>query len=108
MVNHHAATRGIKPPLSAQRHAETIPERMPSRTVLEALYNTDQWSGWTRHFGPPGRLSSQIEDRQRRCVLTTFAIGCGLNGATARKSRPRSLNYPQAWQPFYKKLLSTP
>jgi hypothetical protein len=49
---------GIKPPLSAQQLAEAIQERMPSRSVLEALYNTDRWSGWTRNFGPPGRLSS--------------------------------------------------
>jgi TnpA family transposase len=77
--------RGIKPPLSAQQLAEVIQERMPPRSVLEALYNTDRWSGWTRHFGPPGRLSSQIEDRQRRCVLTTFAVGSGLGAAQAAR-----------------------
>ena len=76
---------GIKPPLSAQQLAEAIQERMPTRTVLEALYNTDRWSGWTRHFGPPGRLSSQIEDRQRRCVLTTFAVGSGLGPTQAAR-----------------------
>ena len=58
---------------------------MPTRTVLEALYNTDRWSGWTRHFGPPGRLSSQIEDRQRRCILTTFAVGSGLGATQAAR-----------------------
>jgi len=77
--------KGVRPPLSAQQLAEAIQERMPTRSVLEALYNTDRWNGWTRHFGPPGRLSSQIEDRQRRYVLTTFAVGSGLGAAQAAR-----------------------
>jgi hypothetical protein len=36
---------------------------MPNRTVLEALSNVERWSGFARHFGPPGRLSAQIEDQ---------------------------------------------
>lgn len=76
---------GITPPQSARDLAEAIQERMPSRTVLEALHNVDRWSGFTRHFGPPGRLSSQIEDRQSRNVLTTFAIGSGLGAAQAAR-----------------------
>jgi hypothetical protein len=50
--------RGRKPPLSAQQLTEAIQERMPTRSVLKALYNTDRWSGWTHHFGPPGRLNA--------------------------------------------------
>jgi TnpA family transposase len=73
----------IKPPRSAVDLAEAIQDRMPSRTVLEALFNADRWCGFTRHFGPPGRLSSQIDDRQSRNVLTTFAIGSGLGPTQA-------------------------
>lgn len=76
---------GITPPKSAKELAETIQERMPTRTVLEALYNVERWSGFARHFGPPGRLSSQIDDRQRRSVLTAFALGSGLGPAQAAR-----------------------
>ena len=48
--------KGVQPPRSATDLARAIQDRMPNRTVLEALFNVDQWSGFTRHFGPPGRL----------------------------------------------------
>ncbi len=76
---------GITPPQSARDLAEAIQERMPSRTVLEALHNVERWSGFTRNFGPPGRLGSQIEDHQSRTILTTFAIGSGLGPAQAAR-----------------------
>jgi hypothetical protein len=61
---------GITPPQSAKDLADTIQDRMPNRTVLEALSNVERWSGFARHFGPPGRLNAQIEDQPRRCVRT--------------------------------------
>jgi len=76
---------GITPPQSAKDLAETIQNRMPNRTVLEALYNVERWSGFTRHFGPPGRLNAQIDDQRRRGVLTTFAVGSGLGAAQAAR-----------------------
>jgi TnpA family transposase len=76
---------GITPPPSARDLADTIQDRMPNRTVLEALSNVERWSGFARHFGPPGRLSAQIEDQSRRCVLTAFAIGSGLGAAQAAR-----------------------
>ena len=76
---------GMTPPQSAKDLADTIQDRMPNRTVLEALSNVDRWSGFARHFGPPGRLNAQIEDQPRRCVLTTFAIGSGLGAAQATR-----------------------
>jgi TnpA family transposase len=77
--------KGIRPPRSAKELAQTIQDRMPNRTVLEALFNVDQWSGFTRHFGPPSRLSSQLEDPETRSVLTTFAYGCGLGANQAAR-----------------------
>lgn len=76
---------GIAPPQSARDLAEAIQERMPSRTVLEALHNVERWSQFTRNFGPPGRLSSQIEDHQSRSILATFAIGSGLGPTQAAR-----------------------
>jgi len=76
---------GITPPQSAKDLADTIQDRMPNRTVLEALSNVERWSGFARHFGPPGRLSAQIEDQPRRCVLTAFAFGSGLGPAQAAR-----------------------
>jgi Tn3 transposase DDE domain len=76
---------GITPPQSAKDLADTIQDRMPNRTVLEALSNLERWSGFARHFGPPGRMNAQIEDQPRHCVLTAFAIGSGLGPAQAAR-----------------------
>jgi TnpA family transposase len=74
-----------KPTASALALEKALLERLPQRTILEALYNTDQWTGWTRHFGPPGRLAPQIDNPSMRYVLTGFAYGCGLGPTQASR-----------------------
>jgi TnpA family transposase len=58
---------------------------MPERAVLEAISNTEHWTQWGRHFGPPSRLGPQIKDASDRYVLTAFAYGCGLGPTQAAR-----------------------
>lgn len=74
-----------KPPDSALALEKVLLERLPRRTILEALYNTDQWTHWSRHFGPPARIAPQLDDPARRYVLTSFAYGCGLGPMQASR-----------------------
>lgn len=69
--------RRILPP-SHDALTGLLDKHLPVRGILEALYNTDQWTSWTRHFGPPSRIATQMDDPTMRYVLTTFAYGCGL------------------------------
>ena len=74
-----------KPTDSALELEKVLLERLPRRTILEALYNTDQWTQWTRHFGPPARIAPQFDNPARRYVLTSFAYGCGLGPTQASR-----------------------
>ena len=74
-----------KPTESAFALEKVLLERLPRRTILEALYNTDQWTQWTRHFGPPARIAPQIDSPARRYVLTVFAHGSGLGPTQASR-----------------------
>ncbi len=78
-------TSADSPPESALELEDMLLNRLPPRTILEALYNTDRWTGWTRHFGPPGRIAPQIDNPSRRYILTTFAYGCGLGATQATR-----------------------
>jgi hypothetical protein len=74
-----------KPTESALALEKVLLERLPRRTILEALYNTDQWTQWTRHFGPPARIAPQIDNPAQRYVLTSFTYGCGLGPTQASR-----------------------
>jgi hypothetical protein len=39
-------------PDSATELEQNIIDRLPPRTILEALHNTDRWTRWTQQFGP--------------------------------------------------------
>lgn len=72
-------------PASLRELEANLERRLPQRDVLEALYNADRWTGWSRHFRPPGRVRSQIDDPTTRSVLTAFTFGCGLGPAQASR-----------------------
>jgi hypothetical protein len=74
-----------KPSDSAIALEKALLERLPQRTILEALYNTDRWTQWTRHFGPPGRIAPQFDNPARRYILTGFAYGCGFGPIQASR-----------------------
>ena len=52
---------------------------------MRGLYNTDQWTQWTRHFVPPARIAPQIDNPARRYGLTSFAYGCRLGPTQASR-----------------------
>jgi hypothetical protein len=51
-------------------------DRMPERSILAAIANTEHWTQWSRHFGPPSRLAPQIKDANRRYVFTSPPLKC--------------------------------
>lgn len=85
-------------PESAMELEQKLLERLPSRTILEARYNTDRWTGWTQRFGPPARIGPQLNNPSERYVLTSFAYGCGLGPAQA--SRHFKEPVPAHWLTF--------
>ena len=72
-------------PHSATELEQKILDRLPPRTILEALYNTDRWTRWTRQFGPPARIGPQLDKPSQRYILTSFAYGCGLGPTQASR-----------------------
>ena len=78
-------TLAIPPTESAVQLEQEMLEKLPDRSIVEALYNTDHWTGWTRHFGPPTRIAPQITNPSERYVLTAFAYGCGLGADQAAR-----------------------
>ena len=82
-IVHRPPARTVPP--SVDDLATQLDQRLPERAILEALYNTDRWVGWTRHFGPPGSVATQIDDPTKRYVLTTFTYGCGLGPTQAAR-----------------------
>ena len=75
----------IQPPPSAIDLERAILDRVPERPILSALSNTQQWTGWDRHFRLPSRLGPQIKDATQRYVLTAFTYGCGLGPSQAAR-----------------------
>jgi len=79
------AIQALPIPVSAIELEKQLKVRMPERQLLEAITNSEHWTEWSRHFGPPSRLSSQIKEATRRYVLATFAYGCGLGPTEAAR-----------------------
>lgn len=65
-------------PTSAIALQENIARRMPTRNLLDILANIQQWTGFTRHFGPISGNDPKIRNAAERYLLTIFAMGCGL------------------------------
>jgi hypothetical protein len=70
---------------SAQALEAALLERLPERTLLDLLCNVDDWTRWTRHFGPLSGAEPKLEDPTARYLLTTFAYGCNLGPAQAAR-----------------------
>jgi len=76
-----------KPP-GADTLAAAIWEKLPERSILDILCNTEHWLNWTRHFGPASGAEPKLEQPMERYILTTFGYGCNLGpNQTARHTR---------------------
>ncbi|NJP12656.1 MAG: Tn3 family transposase [Cyanobacteria bacterium CRU_2_1] len=76
-----------KPP-GADTLEAAIWEKLPERSILDILCNTEHWLHWTRHFGPASGSEPKLEQPMERYILTTFGYGCNLGpNQTARHTR---------------------
>jgi len=64
--------RATKPSPEAIELEKIIRQRMPERSILEILRNTDRWTSWTRHFGPLSGSDPKLSDPIQRYILTAF------------------------------------
>lgn len=65
-------------PASAISLQATISNRIVPRNLLDILRNIDDWTGFTRHFGPLSGSDPKLRDARARYLLTTFSLGTGL------------------------------
>jgi hypothetical protein len=79
------AIQALPIPASVIELEKQLKAHMPERQLLEAITNSEHWTEWSRHFGPPSRLSSQIKEATRRYVFAAFAYGCGLGPTEAAR-----------------------
>jgi TnpA family transposase len=76
-----------KPPGADQMEAAIL-EKLPERSILDILCNTEHWLNWTRHFGPASGTEPKLNQPMERYILTTFGYGCNLGpNQTARHTR---------------------
>ena len=79
----HLETAG-QPPGMAEFEQE-VGARMKERHLLDILKDTEHWSRYTRHFGPPSGSDPKLAQAIQRYLLTVFGYGCNLGpGQTAR------------------------
>ena len=63
-----------KPP-GADALEAAIWEKLPERSLLDILCNTEHWLNWTRHFGPASGAEPKLEKPMERYIFTTFGMG---------------------------------
>ena len=57
----------------------------PTRSILEALADTEHWLGWSKHFGPLSGFSSKLANALEYYLTTVFCYGTAIGpSATAR------------------------
>lgn len=75
-------------PPGTEALAAAISERMPVRGIVDVLWDTHCWTGFTRQFGPVSGSDPKLDDAPSRYVVTMFSYGCNLGPAqTARHMR---------------------
>lgn len=72
-------------PASAITLHTMLNNRLKPRNLLDILRNIDDWTGFTRHFGPKSGDDAKLRDARVRYLLTTFALGTGLGVNQAAK-----------------------
>lgn len=60
-------------------------ERIPERSVIDALCHAEHYVYWTRHLGPLSGSDPKIDRPVERYVLTAFTYGCNLGPAQAAR-----------------------
>jgi len=60
---------------------KAVQRRMPERSLLEILSNTQHWINWTRHFQHAAGTTPKLADPEMRYVIVTFTWGTNLGPA---------------------------
>lgn len=80
--------QALPKPAGADILEAAIWEKLPERSILDILCNTEHWLNWTRHFGPASGSEPKLNHPVERYILTTFGYGCNLGpNQTARHTR---------------------
>jgi len=82
-VLHKYSARVI--PESAQRLQVEVLQRIPQRTLLDALVNVQHLTNFTMHFGPASGSEPKMERAVERYLLTIFAIGSNMGPVQAAR-----------------------
>jgi TnpA family transposase len=92
IINEHGEPR-LKRISGGEKNSEVeelkkeIEERLSERTMLDILRNVNEWTGYTRHFGPLSGSDPKIERAPERYIFNTFCYGSGMGAAdTSRHS----------------------
>jgi TnpA family transposase len=63
-----------------------LSERLPERSIVDVLTDTEHWLNWTAAFGPLSGFASRLGSPRHRYVTTTFCYGCYLGPAQTARS----------------------
>jgi Tn3 transposase DDE domain-containing protein len=74
-----------EPRPGAQAVESALLERLPERSLIDALCNAEHWVNWTRHLGPLSGSDPKIDRAVERYVLSAFTYGCNLGAAQAAR-----------------------
>ncbi len=65
---------------------------MPEKHLLDVLKNVQQWSHYTKHFGPPSKSRPKLTDPTSRYLFTVFGYGCNLGASQTASHAPDPIN----------------
>ncbi len=71
---------------------KTVYGQMPERHLLDVLRNVQQWSTYTKHFGPPSGSRTKLSDPASRYLFTVFGYGCNLGASQTASHAPDLIN----------------
>lgn len=65
---------------------QLLRERLPERTIVDILAETEHWLRWTRRFGPLSGFEARLDAPRERYIATTFCYGCYLGPTQTARS----------------------
>src|SRR4029453_15023812 len=63
-----------------------LSERLPERSIVDVLTDTEHWRNWTTAFGPLSGCASRLGSPRQPYVTTTFCSGCYLGPTQTARS----------------------
>lgn len=91
-VPHLKRQKSTPSPEGLEDFKKSIYGRMPERHLLDVLKNVQQWSHYTKHFGPPSSSLTKLSDSASRYLFTVFGYGCNLGASQTASHAPDLIN----------------